>query len=444
MSLFAITWPIFIEILLHMVMGNADTLMLSQYSDNAVAAVGISNQIISVVIVMFGFITAGTGILVAQQLGAGNLEKAGKASVVSLVTNLSFGLLLSTFLLLGGGYVLKMMNVPEEIMEDARLYIQIVGAFIFIQALLMTLGAILRSHGYTKDSMYVTIGMNIINIVGNFILIFGVFGLPALGVTGVAISTVASRLLGFVVLFAVVYKRTKDHLCFHQIWKGPKKELKQLLSIGIPSAGEHLSYNTSQMAITYFVVQMGTEALTTRVYTQNITMFVFLFSVAVGQGNQILIGHFTGGGEWERANKRCIRSIWLAAGISTFIAVIVYLNSSIIFSLFTDNSEIIATGSVLLLINIFLEPGRAFNLVVINSLRAAGDVRFPVYIGILSMWGIAVMLSYAFGLEAGLALAGIWIAMTADEWLRGLLMIWRWNKGHWRSMSFTQKKSEQA
>lgn len=140
MTLFALTWPIFIEILLHMLMGNADTLMLSQYSDRSVAAVGVSNQILSLIIVMFGFIATGTAILVAQHLGAKEHAVSGEVALVSLVTNLAFGVLLSAILLFTGKGILEIMGLPRELMEEASGYLRIVGGFIFIQALIMTAG----------------------------------------------------------------------------------------------------------------------------------------------------------------------------------------------------------------------------------------------------------------------------------------------------------------
>ncbi len=314
-----------------MVMGNADTLMLSQYSDEAVAAVGVSNQILSLVIVMFGFVSTGTAILIAQHVGAKEESSAGKVAVVSLGANLLFGFVLSIVLFSSSSILMQMMNLPEDLFDTANVYVMIVGGFIFIQAIIMTLGAILRSYGYTKDSMKVTVGMNLLNIIGNYLFIFGPFGFPVLGVTGVAIATTGSRLLAMIVLFVIVYKRVKGELPFSYLLKKPVRELKQLLKIGIPSAGEHLAYSTSQMMITYFVVQMGTEALTTRVYTLNIIMFVFLFSVAIGQGTQILVGHYTGAGDKEKAYYRCMRSLKLAVIISTLMAAMVYLNSSYIF-----------------------------------------------------------------------------------------------------------------
>ncbi|WP_280769319.1 MATE family efflux transporter [Salipaludibacillus daqingensis] len=443
LTLFALTWPIFIEILLHMLMGNADTLMLSQYDDNSVAAVGVSNQIMSVIIVMFGFVATGTTILIAQNLGANKPRRASQIAVVSICANILFGFGLSILLFFFGEQILTAMNLPEELMSTALIYLRIVGGFAFVQALIMTLSAIVKSHGFTKDAMYVTLGMNVLNVIGNYIFIFGAFGAPSLGATGVAMSTAFSRGVGTVILFIVLYKRVKGDLPWSYLTKKfPKREVQDLLRIGIPSAGEHLSYNTSQMVITYFIATMGTAALTTRVYTLNIMMFAFLFSIAIGQGTQILVGHLIGEKRHEEAYKRCLRSLWIGMSVSTFAAFMFALFRQQILTIFTDNPEIIQLGSILLILTVILEPGRAFNLIVINSLRAAGDVRYPVYIGILSMWGVSVTVSYAAGIWLGLGLVGIWIALILDEWLRGLLMLRRWKTRKWEKMSFVDSKGE--
>ncbi|UCZ52020.1 MATE family efflux transporter [Bacillus shivajii] len=443
MTLFALTWPIFIEILLHMLMGNADTLMLSQYDDDSVAAVGVANQIMSVIIVMFGFVATGTTILIAQYIGAKKEEKAGHIAVVSIVANLLFGLILSLFLFVFGEMILSAMNLPEELMSTALIYLQIVGGFAFVQSLIMTLSAIVKSHGFTKDAMFVTLGMNALNVFGNYVFIFGAFGAPSLGATGVAISTSASRTLGLIVLFIFLYKRVQGHLPWGYLTaKFPKEELRQLLKIGIPSAGEHLSYNASQMVITYFIAMMGTTALTTRVYALNIIMFALLFAIAIGQGTQILVGHLIGEKRKQEAYQRCLRSLWIAMTISTFAATTFAILRDEILSIFTNNPDIIQLGGTLLLLTIILEPGRAFNLVVINSLRAAGDVKYPVYIGIAVMWGVAVTVSYTAGIIFGLGLIGVWIAMILDEWIRGLLMLKRWRSKKWEQMSFIDHKDD--
>lgn len=439
LSLYALTWPIFVEIFLHMLMGNADTLMLSQYSDDSVAAVGVSNQVLSLIIVMFGFVATGTSILVSQNLGADKITSAREVAVVSLIANLAFGFLLSVLIFAFNGQILSLMDIPQELRGEASTYLTIVGGFSFIQALIMTAGATLRSYEFTKDAMYITIGMNILNVIGNYLFIFGPFGIPVLGVEGVSISTVVSRTIGLIAISFVLVKRIPGIFSVNRLF--PVQHIKDLLRIGIPSAGEHLSYNGSQMAITYFIAILGTEALTTKVYAQNLMMFIFLFALAISQGTQIMIGHMVGRKDFQSAYERCIKSLKTSIIISLGMAVIFALFSEPLLRIFTSNEDIIYLGSILIWLTIILEPGRSFNLVVISSLRAAGDVKFPVYVGILSMWGVSVFLSYLLGIVFGLGLIGVWISFIADEWLRGVIMLRRWRSKVWMDKSFIGKAS---
>ncbi|PPA72360.1 MATE family efflux transporter [Jeotgalibacillus proteolyticus] len=431
LTLFALTWPIFIEIALHMLMGNADTLMLSQHSDSSVAAVGVSNQLLSLIIIMFGFIAAGTSILVAQYIGAASERKAAEISVVSLAANLVFGLVLSVLIFIFDDQILQLMDIPDELVGEALFYLKVVGGLSFVQALIMTAGAVLRSYGFTKDAMYVTLGMNIINVIGNYLFIFGPVGVPILGVEGVAYATVAARIIGLAVILVLLLKRVPSSLPFGQLFSLPITHLKNLLKIGIPSAGEQLSYNASQLVIMAFIAVLGTEALTTRVYAINLMMFIFLFSIAISQGTQILVSHMVGAEKYEDAYQRGIKSLKLAVGLTFIISLLFSIASGHLLGIFTDNPDIIAVGTVLIYLTILLEPGRSFNLVLINSLRAAGDVRFPAYVGIAYQWGIAVSLSYLFGIVFGLGLAGMWIAFILDEWIRGFIMLRRWRSRTW-------------
>lgn len=413
-------------------MGNADTLMLSQYSDHSVAAVGLTNQLLSIVIVMFGFVATGASVVIAQAIGARLERTAAEVAVVAILGNLLFGVLLSAALLVFGDVFLTWMNTPPELMAEASSYLMIVGGFSFIQSVIMTIGAAIRSYGFTKDAMYVTIGMNILNVFGNYLFIFGAFGFPVLGVEGVAISTSVSRFLGLLVILYLLFKRSSIPLPFSSSFKLSPFHIKGVLKIGLPSAGEHLSYSGSQMLITFFITLLGTTALTTKVYTFNIMMFIFLFAVAIGQGTQILIGHLIGAKSYDSAYKMCLKSQTYAMIISFLMAGIASLFAKPLLSIFTDNPEIIKEGTILLYLTLLLEPGRSFNLVIISSLRAAGDVKFPVIMGVISMWGVSVPLAYLLGITFDLGLIGIWLAFTADEWLRGLFMLSRWRKRKWQ------------
>jgi putative MATE family efflux protein len=443
-TLFSLTWPIFIENFLRMSLGNVNTFMLSKLSDNAVGAVGVANQIVNMVLMIYGIVGNGTAIILNQYLGAGEKKTASRVAVVAMIANLTFGALLSLILALFARFFLQLMNVPDELMRYAVQYLTIIGAASFMQALIATISGIMRSYGYARFPMYIALGMNVFNAAGNYIVIFRPFGLPSHGVSGVAACVVTAQLLGVAVMLYILLRKLDISLDFRSLIPFRVHLFREILRIGVPSGGEFISYNASQIVITYFITTMGTVALATRVYTMNIMFFMLVLGMSIGQGAMIRVGHQIGAGDIGGAYRTCMKSLKIGVLVDSTLAILFALAGTRLLGIFTDDPSIIRMGSTLLFIAILLEPGRVPNMVVSNCLRAAGDVRFPVVVGVFSMWGIAVALSYVLGIHFGLGLIGVWIAFISDEWFRGLIMLRRWRSREWQSMVLVREKKPEA
>lgn len=438
LSLFAVTWPIFIDSVLRMLLGTADVFMLSRLSDQVTGAVGLANEIIIFCILMFGFVGIGSSVAVAQYLGAGRAQEASRISAHAITMNLIFGLLVSAALYFLGQPLMRLMNLAPEQVDIANLYLKLVGAFIWLEALSYAISSVLRSNGQTRDVMYVTLGVNLIHVAGNVLLIFGHWGFPEWGVTGAAVSTVISRFLGVIVLFVFLYRRIAVPIRFKDYFSFESRYVKQILSIGLPAAGEHMSWQSQHMMMISFINLIGPAALSTHVYVMNISNYYMALGMAIGVGTEIIVGHMVGAGEMKAAYHKLLRSVRVTFIVTSAAVGIAALFREDLLGLFTRNPEIIMAGSGILLLSIILEPGRTFNLVVINSLRAAGDARFPVLLGVLVMWGVAVPLAYWLGIRMGLGLLGVWIAFAVDEWLRGLLMLLRWRSRAWEKKALVK------
>ncbi len=438
-ELFSLTWPLFIENLLRFSLGNVNIFMLSLFSDQMVSAVGVSNDIMKMILLIYGIIGVGTSVIISQYLGSGRKQAAGKVATVALVSNLCFGLFLSLLVFILAPYILRWMNLPRELMGFGVSYLRIVGAASFTQSLISTMSGIFRSHGYTKFSMYMATMMNILNIIGNYIIVFRPMGIPAYGVTGIAWSLALSEVITVIVMLTVLVRRIRLALRWKDFTPFPADILKGIIKIGLPSAGEYLSYNSSQLATTYIVTILGTIALATRIYTQNIMYFVWVIGLSIGQGTMILVGHKVGAKKTDDAYQCAIFNMRLSILIDVSLAIIVALLGGRILHVFTHNHSILATGIKLLFITILLEPGRALNLIIGNALRGAGDVKYPVIMGIFSMWIIGVPLCYFLGIYCKLGLVGIWLAYATDEWTRGLILFFRWKTNIWRSKSLVAK-----
>lgn len=444
LSLFALTWPIFLELFLFMAMGIADTFMLSVISDNAVSGVGAANQFLQIAILVLGVVGNGASIVVAQYLGSRLYQEVAKISAIAVSLNTIVGIAISIIFLLFGANMLQALNLQGEVFLYADQYLSIVGGAIFLQAVMNSLSAIIRVHGYTKETMYVSLGMNIIHVFGNYVLIFGKFGFPEMGVQGVAISSLVSRFLAAIVFFWLFYRIIEFKVKLSYYFSLTKTYIAKILKIGIPAALEQIIYQACQIAFLFYATFLGEASLAARQYAMNISMFIFLFATAIGMGTAIIVGRLVGGGRSEEAYHRVWKSVgWASLSTLIMVALVILLRTPLM-GLFTDNPEVIRLGAQVLLLSLVLETGRTINIVVINSLRAAGDAKFPLYIGIFSMACMSVPLGYFLVFTLDLGLAGIWLAIAADEWLRAVIVYFRWKSRVWEKYALVQPNEQSA
>ena len=335
-------------------------------------------------------------------------------------------------------FILEKIKLPVELIDIGKNYFKLVGGLCVFQAITLTCGAVMKSHGNPKQMLFVNIGVNLLNIFGNGMFIFGWFGMPILGPTGVGISTVVSRAIGCVVGFLVM-----SHYCAFKFRKKflkpfPFHVIKNILSIGIPTAGENLAWNIGQLMIMAMVNTMGTTMIASRTYLMLIANFVMTFSIALGHGTAIQVGQLVGAKETEEAYDKCFKSLKLSIVLAFGVTVVVWLLKNSIMGIFTSNEAILEASLKVFPLMIVLEVGRVFNIVIINSLHAAGDIKFPMFMGIIFIFIVAVPFSYIFGIKLGWGLVGIWIANAADEWCRGIAMLIRWKSKKWTTKSFVK------
>ena len=434
-----ITIPVFIELALVMLLGAVDTVMLSRYSDNSVAAVGLDNQLMSLIFLVYQFFSMGAAILCAQYIGAGMRKRLVQVVGMALVVNLLLGLAVSALLFFYAEHLLILMGLRPELMGDGLVYLKLTGALSFFQALSLTFSASLRSADKVVWPMAVTGIVNVLNILGNYALIFGHWGFPQLGVEGAAIATAASRAVSMVLLAIIHFRVHIPRFPLSYFRPIPWKELRNLLKIGIPAMSENISYSLSQVVITYFINQISNEALAARTYCANMIMFVYLFCLSITQGGDILVGHLVG--QWRHQAAYVLGNYFFrwALIITLTGSVMLALAGPTLLNAFTDNEEIIQMGIWVLVVDVFLEAGRTSNIFAGSTLRATGDVVYPFVVGIIFQWSIAVGLSYVIGIPLGYGLVGMWIGFALDESIRGVILVRRWQSGKWRTKSFVNK-----
>lgn len=439
-NLFHLTWPIFLEIFLFSLMGLVDTFMLSAVSDNAVSGVGTANTYIHISILILEVVGNGAAIVVAQYLGSRRYIEATKISALAISLNLAFGLVMSVLFVWNANRLMEVMNLQGDVLYYAQSYLAIVGGGIFLQALINALAAIIRVHGLTKQTMYISLAMNVVHIGLNYVLIFGKFGAPELGVQGAAISSIVSRALAVIVFFWLLTKALHVKIMWKNYitWNG--EFVRKILNIGLPSAGEQVLYQCCQLIFLYYVTYLGSEALAARQYANNISMFTYLTALAVGMGTSIIVGRLIGAGRSDEAYARVWKSLRISFSIGLVVVLVTILFREPLMRVFTDDPEIIRLGSMAILCGILLETGRIVNITIINSLRASGDAGFPLRAGFFSMLCMSVPLGYYFVFVLDWGLIGVWLAISADEWVRAILSSLRWRSLKWQRYALVEQK----
>ncbi|MGZ9584520.1 MATE family efflux transporter [Paenibacillus marinisediminis] len=427
MSLWVLVWPIFIELFLQFLLGTVDTLMVSRISDDAVAVVGFSNQLFNALTTLFATISAGAGILVAQKLGARRQEDARTIGIMAFTVTAAIGLFISLTLITMPETIAGWLQMPENLMPMAVVYIQTVGGSMILTAMMSALSTVIRNTGNTKGPMLTAIGMNVIHVILNYGFIFGEFGMPQLGLNGVAYSTVISRLLAVMLLLFMFIHTFERRIQLKELLSTFDLPLfKEILRIGWPLGVSNGNWVFSQLVIFTFIAMLGPKELAARTYMSTLESFCALLGMSVAMGSQIKIAYLFGAKKYKEAYRSAYRGLYIGLGVVFVNALIIYVLGDKMLGLFTTDTEIIAIGVSLLALNVLLQPGKMLNMGLNSGLNAVGDTKFVMIISLVSMWGIATGMSYLLSIEWGLGLIGIYICMISDEYLRGLLCLWRW------------------
>jgi putative MATE family efflux protein len=430
LALFTLVWPIFIEQLLHQLVGIVDLWMVGRIPQ-AQAALQQPGQVLYVSIILFMFVGVGSSVIITHHLGAHDREGADRIAAAAIAVNTWIGLGVSVLVLAFAAPMLRAVRLPPELLPLAMDFLPVMGGTLFLEAQNISIGAVLRAHGHTRDPMWVTLAQNLVNAGGSALLIFGLLGLPRMGVRGVAIAGLASRLVAFACMWILLRRRTGVRMHVAGYFRIPLREVRRILHIGLPAAGGNLSWFSAYMVVTALIARLGPTALATMACVMSVAMFVVILGGSLGMATEILVGRQVGTGDFEGAYRLPLRSLRRGFAVVCAAVVPVAFAGPLLLGWLSTEPAVVWGGAALLLMNLVLEPGRVFNLVVGSALRATGDSRTPFLLTALSMWGVWIPLSWLLGLRLGLGLPGFWLAMIADEWLRGVVLHARWRRRGW-------------
>ncbi|HEY1092304.1 MAG TPA: MATE family efflux transporter, partial [Burkholderiaceae bacterium] len=358
-----------------------------------------------------------------QALGARRRDQADALARAALGAGSWMGLCIAVLALAGSTPLLHLLNAPPEVLVPAVPFLMAMGLGLLIDSWTSVCSSVLRAHLQARDALAVIVATHAVHLTLALLL------MPRFGLPGYALAFACSRLVALPLNLLQWRWRLQLRVRWADWWRLPRAELAAMLHIGLPGAAENIAYRLAFLVSVAVAGQLGAAALATQAYALQLMYFVLLFGLATGFACEIVVGHLVGAGKLHAAHRLVRRALARGLGVSVVIATLMALAAPHLLGLFTQDPAIIELGSKLMWITVLLEPGRTFNLVVINALRATGDARYPVLAGATSM--VIVLAGGAYLLGPLFGLVGIWFAYAADEWIRGLLMWRRWARLQW-------------
>ena len=431
--------PIFLELLLVNLLSSVDTLMLTRYNELCVDAVGASNSTQASLTTLLIISSNGVSIVVGQFLGAGKNKESKLILAQGVFFNFCLGLLLMVIFFFGNGALLKMANTKEEFFEYAKSYMRIYSVALPFQAITQVINANFRAYGKPFYMTIVSILSNLINVLFNWLLIFGVGIFPELGIAGAAIATALSMmfktfcgiLLNHFILKCPLIPRKIDH-----------RILGAIIKIGGPSALETVTYSLCAFSLTAALHTLPVEEVTSRVYINLVLGYIYMFSSALAASNSIMVARYVGSHHYQEAKTLTLKVTLVGLSIIIFLVSMINIFEEPLFTLIANGDAYNPIIKRVLPMVFILEIGRCVNLIVIGAQKSSGDVLFPLILAIVSMVIVMAGGAWIFAVVFKLNLSGIILAQGLDELVRGIISLIRWFSGKWMNKSLIKEEKK--
>ena len=431
-QLITLLWPLIIEQALEVLVGMADTMMVSSAGEAAISGVSLVDMINQLIITVFAALATGGAVVTSQYLGAQKPEQAAHSAGQLVTLSALLGSAIAAFCLVARTVLLRLFfgSITDDVMEAALIYFTITALSFPFLALYNAGAAIFRSTGNSAVSMKVSVIVNIINFCGNALCVYGL----KMGVAGVAVPTLVSRAVGAVIILSLAARpdyllritpRTISHL--------ERGTVKSILGIGIPSACENSLFQLGRVLVVSMISLFGTVHISANAVANNLDGVGCIIGNAMCLGMITVVGRCVGAQDFDQAiyyTKKLLRWDYVAQGLTNAV-VLLALNP--LLSLYTLSPETAKLSAELVMIHaglsIFLWP---LAFVLPNALRAANDVRFTMAVSVISMVVWRLAFSEILCVQLGWGALGVWWAMIIDWICRLICFVIRFASGAWK------------
>ncbi len=440
-GLLRLSWPLLLVTVLTLLATLGNVVLLSMSSPELNAAVATSNQILGVMYDVSVLFSIGALVVIAQSLGAGAMIAARRSSVIALRAASILGLVLAATIFLAAPALLRAVNTPAEIFDDALAYLWIVAFGLAFNAYIVTASAVLRAYGRTPALLVLGIVVNVLDValLAFFLLVM------ELGAAGAALPTLLVRGVGVLVLALMIRSRTGARFF------GPLPQVAEgggawrMARLSIPTVVENGAYNLVIVFTVSLINVLGTDAINARSYALTLTALVTGVILALAQGNETIVGWDVGGGQRLQARRLTLRTVSWTALASTLLALVLWYFADSALSIFGVNDAVLTQAREALLISAVLLPLSAASAILYGALRSAGDVVVPMAMSLIASIAVLLPVSWLFIQQWGMGIAGIFWALVIAEAVKAALLLGRLLGRRWlQHATVTETASEPA
>lgn len=427
----ALAWPVIVAFSLESIVGLVDALLVGRLGATAVAAVGVGVHLLSALNLAMFAVGTGALAIVARHIGAGERAAAERVVAQAVVAAFVLGLLTAVPVMIWTDVLLGLFRVEEAVRETAVPFVRLIMLALAPDAVVFTIAASLRAAGDTRTPLGIGAVVGVVNCIVAYGLIFGHFGLPALGIEGAALATVtaftAGALVGLGLLArgGLALRLRRKHLVVDRV------TVARVLRVGYPAALEHLLMQVGFLTYMVFAARYGTAGIAAYFIGVRILALSFLPGLGFGAAAGTLVGQALGGGRPEEAARSGWTATALAMAFMSAGGVVLFVEAETLARIFVDDDAVVAAAVPFIQVLAAIQPLMAIDFTLSGALRGAGDTRFPLLVALVAFYGARLGVSYLIAFVFDLGLGWLWCAMIGDYVLRATLKTWRFRTGIW-------------
>ncbi len=431
----SLAWPVILEMALHMIVWVFDTAMVGRLSAQALSAVGLAGAIVFTVTFIFGSLGAGTMAIVARYIGAGRKEKAEDTASQAMGLGFLTGIGVTLSLFFFSDRLLACFVKDVDVLHLAITYTRTTSMAIGFMIVLSVGSSIMRGTGNTKTPMAIAGITNGINIIGDYVLIFGHFGFPRLEVDGAAIATAGAQIIGSLIMMGLLlYGVTGIRVRFSKMFKLDAYEIRRIIKLSFPAAMEEFTHSGSRVVSSLWIAGMGHIAFAANQVAVTAESISFMPGYGFAVAASAIVGQNMGAGKMEEAEYGAVQSTGMGVLLMSVVGLLFFMFPVLLISLFTDIPEVMELGARCLRIGALEQPFIALSMVMAGALRGAGDTRGAFAVAAISNWLIRLPLIYIVVFLLRLNITYVWMVTVTQFAIESGLMTMRFRRKGWRNI----------